>query len=409
MNQSASTNQRRTPAAPPKSNKLAIALFLAAVVLLGAGAAWFHYIGSEQPWYARWQVNSYLKKQTGKGSFTVEFKFPSDREMAAGNTNQVPADVVATNLLTKKEYKILRKDADDLQREITHLRRSLTELYQDLAAKRKQLAAQERQLTSVGTNATDPAVLTLQTNVTVLKASISALTNQIPQSIQSIAAKTNQLGPIMLDLGVYSRTWTAQQAAVQSAATNEVVVAHDTLAKTIKSKLDTATTYRSMYELIGQQLYVSRRLSGSANPVHRRVALTAARQACNNALGATENFWLAARICEGYIWPNLDVADDPNWRGTLSVENLLMETANVFRQAEEMDKVISNYELLLTKATNPNRTDWARYQLAVTHDQAGNYSEALGYLKDIKNTNNYTKALNRMVPYLEQRIKAQQK
>ena len=42
-------------------------------------------------------------------------------------------------------------------------------------------------------------------------------------------------------------------------------------------------------------------------------------------------------------------------------------------------------------------------------DQAGNYSEALGYLKDIKNTNNYTKALNRMVPYLEQRIKAQQK
>jgi hypothetical protein len=123
-------------------------------------------------------------------------------------------------------------------------------------------------------------------------------------------------------------------------------------------------------------------------------------------LDYAQNGWLAARIVEGYLWPNLDLADPTgNRRSPLNVENLLNDAADVFREADETENVMLSLQMLITKLPNSPRTDLARMQLSQVYEDEGNLNKALFYMKDMKSTNNF-RAMRRITS-LEQRVKTQ--
>jgi tetratricopeptide (TPR) repeat protein len=174
----------------------------------------------------------------------------------------------------------------------------------------------------------------------------------------------------------------------------------------IQAKLADANSYATMYQLIGQELYVAKRLLDSGNPEHGRMGLSIALQASRNALDYSANGWLAARICEGYIWPHLDLATDSNRRSNFSLESILNQCANIFAQNEEGHNVIQTYKILLAHAKTPLLADAARAQLGRVYQQNGEFKEALSYYKQIKATNdpNYRREMWQ-IQRLEKQVK----
>ena len=384
---------------PSHQKRVAI---VALIALLGSGALayWLFFSEPAQPWRVRWRIARYLKKQTGKSSFPVNFKFPSKREMAkASADSSTPADdKSAKGGQTRKDFDTLKSEYIALEKEVLILERELAYGQKELDQKQAQLA--------VGTNTDQTRPSARQPSPTAVSNRVAALQKELPEKQRILSGKTEALAPIVEDLWAFQRAWAAQRFATDTVDTNALAVAQAELTREIRRKYNEATTYSAMYELIGQQLWVAGRLFTSANVHHRRVALTMARQATGDALRMTEDSWLAARICEGYVWPNLDAADYANWRVPLSVETLLNDCADVFRRADEIPNVIRNYRLLLIKTKNPQRMDWARVQLAQVHEQAGEFDVALRYLKQVKATNGFNWAFRRL-PWLEQRVKAQ--
>lgn len=113
---------------------------------------------------------------------------------------------------------------------------------------------------------------------------------------------------------------------------------------------------------------------------------------------------MAARICQGYVWPNLDLADPKNRRSPFYVQTLVNDCAQVFRQNDEPDNVIRNYRILLTRTETPQTADWARVQLAMAYEQSGQLKDALHYLRQVQSTNDYQWALRR-IPQIQQQLR----
>jgi hypothetical protein len=162
-----------------------------------------------------------------------------------------------------------------------------------------------------------------------------------------------------------------------------------------------------MYRLIGQELWVAGRLLEARNPEVVRLGITTALDAARHALTEAQNGWVAARICEGYIWPHLAVADDTNRRSPFHPENLLREVAQVFQRNDEPHNVVRTYQASLHQAGTPARRDWARVQIAGAYEQAGDLRNAVRYLKQVEDTNDNRWVLRRL-PRMEQQLKVGQ-
>jgi hypothetical protein len=379
---------------------------VAGLILLAAGTVvrWQFFSEPPRPWVVRWRIARYLKEQTGKRDFQTAFNLPSKTAMAkaASELGSQTNAAIQTGPITKKGFNALSAEYLDRVKELIVLRRQLAEEQQELEAKQSQLA-RENEGTGLA-SATNTAAV--PSRILALRARVAALQKDLPARQQELARKEETLAPLVSDLWAFQRAWAVQQQAEEAVTASAVTAAWNQMAQDIRQRLNEATTWAAMYELIGQQLWVADRLFASANVQHRRLAMTIILHACRDALNEAQNGWLAARICEGYIWPHLDVADDTNRRAALSLENLLTECANVFRRTDEPENVLRTYRILLSKASNPQRADWARVQLAQVHEQAGEYADALRYLKAVKGTNDFAWALRR-VPWLQERAKYQ--
>ncbi|HON09035.1 MAG TPA: hypothetical protein PLW02_13140, partial [Verrucomicrobiota bacterium] len=197
-------------------------------------------------------------------------------------------------------------------------------------------------------------------------------------------------------------------SALTLSPTNPVVVAQNEFLKKTRESLSQAITYRGMYEVIGQELWVADKLLESLNPAYRKIGLALARQAALDSLNYAENQWLAARIYQAYLLPNLNDATDPNYKMPLSMENIINESVQCFRTLEETDNVINAYKTLIEKTGGSARADWARVQLSYIYEQMGDYKKAIYYLNDIQTTNSYARQLAR-IPTLEAKLNPQKK
>ncbi|MGC8743484.1 MAG: hypothetical protein ACP5T0_06365 [Verrucomicrobiia bacterium] len=393
---------------PPQGNRakqtsLIITIVIICVLIGGIAGGWSYITNSKPSWYVKWKIQRYLKQQTGKRGFQTDFQFPSKREM------QTVPDVLKTNKpsenlvgkLTKKDIKTLRAEVDvlsvsnkTLTAEIDNLKKTIEQKKADIA--KSQGSTSTGQPTSIGTNNTE--IANLQSTLASKQEQLNSLRKQIDTYWQDIKEIQGQIN--------------AQQQAllgsITLSPTNALVVAQNEFMKKTREKLNQATTYRAMYEAIGQELWVADALLESVNPAFRKVGLGIARQAALDAQNYAENYWLAARIYEGYLLPNLYDATDPNWKMPLSMENILNESVQAFRNVEETNNVIRAYHTMIEKTGGSARADWSRVQLSVIYEQMGDLKSAIKYLKEIQNTNNFAAQLRR-IPALEAKLNPQPK
>jgi hypothetical protein len=158
------------------------------------------------------------------------------------------------------------------------------------------------------------------------------------------------------------------------------------LTRALRQAIDAAPDYRTMYRLIGEQLWIVDRLLTNKEPHRIEAGIMLAADTSRVALGDAGNPWLAARICEGYLWPQLGFAQSMG-SGRVGVELLLDTADKAFREAGETNNIIRNYKLLIAKAGKSPQAETARVRLARLLEEQEKYAEALGYLREVRDTN----------------------
>lgn len=374
-----------------------------AVVLVGTAAiavGWWYVNHPPRPWLVRWKLDRYLARQARNGDFKTDFAFPSKAEMSK---KPEPENVLSKGPRTSKDFETLRDEylaektsALALQGQINRSENRLSEAQSRLSALTQQVASAE------AANDANKAALA-QSNVLVLRQQMSAW-EKIVARRPELAAKEQSLVPVTDDLWDFQRA--RQPASNDGEGDAALSKARAELVANTERTLRSAPSYEAMYHAIGQELYVAEKLLDSENTAHRRqgvlLALAAARQALNDAV----NGFVAARICEGYILPNLDLATDRNPRSTFNEDNLLAQCTDIFRRNEEVNNVVRTYEIAMNHAKGPAQKDRLLERMARTYEQAGDAKSALAAIRQIKDTNNY-RALLRRIPQLEQDAKYQ--
>ncbi|HYD84754.1 MAG TPA: hypothetical protein VEA63_11895, partial [Opitutus sp.] len=307
-----------------------VALVLVAVV---AGAVGWKYLNqSAPPWLVRWKLDRYLKQEAHVRDFAVNFPFPSKAEMKA--PPEKPAPTLAKGSRTGKDFEALRREYFTMK----------------MAALRSERDGGRRPRSDASSAATGGEGATAGTS-----------------RLQDIAAMEAAMAPIVDDLWEFQRQW-APDSTTADGSGGALATARMELARNIDQQIQTAGGYEAMYRAIGRELFVSKRLLESRNPAHRRMGVEIAFAAARHALDHAVNGHVAARICEGYIVPNTDLATDTNPRSRFHEERFLAEAAEFNRANHEFRNVARLYERYLEDAPNPQRADWARSQLAMAYE-----------------------------------------
>ena len=148
-----------------------------------------------------------------------------------------------------------------------------------------------------------------------------------------------------------------------------------------REKQSEASTYETIYRLIGEELWVAEQLFANTNTAVQQTGVVLASEAAHYAIQDAENGWLAARICEGYLWPSLDLLEKAE-RPVTTPEQLLATCEAAFRANDETASLARNYEYLIRQS--PKRADTARFRLAMLYEKAGEDAKALRTLQDIQ-------------------------
>jgi hypothetical protein len=381
-------------------------LFVSAAILLAAGAfVLWRYYGSNPPaWITRWRVQRFLKKESHTGNFKVaDFAFPSKADLgkkpspAARPDASLKAGESANDFETlRDEYFTLKTSVVILERGIERAETELKESTASLDALTKQLADAQ---TAAATN-----VSQLESNAVELRTRIVEL-RKTAAARGELNAKETALVPIVEALWKHQRGFMAEVEAESGSDTAAFARSRNQFVTNLGQQFDKAQSYADMYKLVGQELWVASRLLDAANPEYARAGLTLALSASKHALNQAQNGWVAARICEGYVLPHLELADDANRRSPFNRDNLLGECADIFRRNSEYEGVVRTYQTALAQAGTTQRADWARSEISKAYEDAGNLKAALRYIREIKGTNDFRRDMFR-AKRIEQQLKS---
>ncbi|MEY2410244.1 MAG: hypothetical protein QOF48_2914 [Verrucomicrobiota bacterium] len=393
MNQPVSVPRRRT------------LWLVGGVLLLAAGgfATWKLIVAQSPAWLSRWRVQHYLKGQAHDSHFAVEeFKFPSKADMAKVPPRAAPGAGLSKGSRTGKEFEALREEYFTLKTSALVLERGLARHQAGLKEATAELDATLKQV-SEARAAGAANVSLLESNAATVKIRVEEMARK-GVSPADLEARETALAPIVSDLWDFQRHEMEQYTADGSAGAAEFSKVRDQFMAEWGRKYEKTGSYAGMYKLIGQELWVARRLLDSVNPEFVRSGMALALNASQHALNDAQNGWVAARICEGYVLPHLDAADDTNRRSQFNRDNLLNECANIFRRNEEYPGVIRTYKFALAAAGTPQKADSARAQISMAYEQAGDLKQALHYIREIKDTNDFRWVVRR-AQRIEQQLK----
>src|SRR5258706_15803323 len=100
-----------------------------ACVLLAAIAeiaVWKYISDPPKPWLVRWRVARYLKKQSGRSDFKIEFPFPSPAQMATALPKKGDGvEIVLKGKLTGKDFGALKTEYISLKSSALALERKI--------------------------------------------------------------------------------------------------------------------------------------------------------------------------------------------------------------------------------------------------------------------------------------------
>ena len=176
------------------------------------------------------------------------------------------------------------------------------------------------------------------------------------------------------------------------------------LGKELRQQIKDAATWEALYTALGNELVTAEQWMGTSESPSRRAGVELAEEARQHAVNDASSEWLAARIVEGFILPNVELADAGR-EGTGNADRLLTSASMTFRSAEETNNLIRAAELLIARSSNPGRADYARSQLAYVYEQTGEYAKALDHLRAVKSSNVLAQVQWR-IPKLEKHVKS---
>jgi hypothetical protein len=373
-----------------------------AALIAGSYFGWRSITHPPRPWLVRWQLNRYLARQAHTSDFKINFAFPPKSETASADKKEEDKGPMRGSR-TGKDFETLREEYLAEKTTILSLQQIVARSEAELSEAKRRLAALTAELAQPDSDAQKASVV--ESNLTLLREKIASDEKTVARRSE-LEAKENAITPVVEDLWEFQRTWIADTATSDSVVKGALAKARSELIQESDRQLNTASSYEVMYQTIGRELFVARRLLDSANREHRREAVNIALAATRQAMNYVMNGAVAARICEGYILPNLDLATDRNTRSVFNEQNLLRQCADIFRRNEEPNNVVRTYELYLASATNPASKDWARSQIFMAYEQAGDAKRALATWREIKDTNSF-RFLMRRLPRLEQEAKVQ--
>jgi hypothetical protein len=142
-----------------------------------------------------------------------------------------------------------------------------------------------------------------------------------------------------------------------------------------------ATSYEAIYRWIGQELWVAEQMFSSSNSALQQAGIVLASEAAHYALADAEDGWLAARICEGYLWPSLGLLEKAD-RPAPTPDQILVMCEATFRATDETNCLVRNYQY--TIRLSPKRADAARSRLAILYERMGEWDKALQTLREIQ-------------------------
>jgi hypothetical protein len=380
---------------PKLSRRSLIAIATLVFTTVACLVTWRCLTHPPRPWLVRWKLNRYLKHEAHTGDFKVNFAFPPKSEMAKPKTTPAEAPLKVGSR-TGKTFEALREEYLSQKTAAVALERMVVRSETQLKESMSQLNALSKQ--SAGT-ATD----TNASNAEALRARIATL-QKAPSRRPEFSEKEQALAPIEDDLWEFQRSFAQDAATAQTAGNAALAKARAAFSDESERKIAGAPSYDGMYKIIGQELFVAKGLLASGNPEHRRQGVLTALSASRHASAYAMNGAVAARICEGYVLPNLDLANDTNRRSTFNEENLLRQCADIFERNYEFNNVVRTYQIFLDGVKNADRADWARSQIGQAYEQANEPKLALKTYRQILNTNNYRGIFSRTVPRLEKQL-----
>jgi hypothetical protein len=418
---------------PVTVRKAAIALGIVAVLAslwFGGRAAWRVYQAAPKSSAAvKDQVRSYLKKQSHVKNFASSYDFKLRATVIDLQTNALKlreeVNLLRTNLMNaQKEFVVLNRDTMDTverqratKRAASMLGESLSERERRLAAKELDLsvarsnlsraetntAAGEARLSSLRANAAlaETNVFLVKTNVAGLRADLTTKEEILPKISEEAAAKQTALTNKQTEIKTLKEKVTARETVLAelrrelNGKEQALQYQHQNFAREARTNIMAAPTYEFIYAWLGRLLWTSDQLLASKEFADRRAGAMLAEDAAAYSMQNAENYWLAARISEGWLWPNLDQYDAPG-KPKVGAPQVLQTCVSAFRRAGETNNVIKSYQLELQYANSPRALDRVRYNLGNAFEDKGDFANALKVYREIQDTN--------FLRYAEQRI-----
>jgi hypothetical protein len=386
-----------------KSIKKIAILFVAAIALLYAGKILYDRLASQtkSPSAVRREIFAFLKDKSGARDFSLNLK-EGLAQMAS-----------------------IEKQAADLREETLTLSTTITNLQTQLRTNRQDLTAADQELRKLKTaagiaqntrNANTNRNARAGTNATpAFDLAAASQTNESFKAIyekeQSLNAKQTQISKWQGDLNTMNAKLRSRQGAL-TAQERELRAlqagnAELTLARQCQQKLQNASSWQEIFKSLGQELWLVDHLLSNTNIEMRQTGLRLADQARVDAYSTAENSWLACRIIEGYIWPNIDLTDARATNGP-SMDQLLNSAGNTLLNSSETNSYIRNLKLAIAQDSKPARADNNRMKLAQFLEQNGSYDDALTYFRAIQTTNLTANATKRIAA-IEDKLKKPKK
>jgi hypothetical protein len=326
---------------------IALTVFVFVGVIAGA---WYWINHPPRPWLVRWRVDKYLSKKAESGNFKADFPFPSRAEMAKVVS---PDKSERVGSRTKRDFESLREEYFDAK-----------------------IAAVK------------------------VEAQLARTTNDTLSA--DLQAKEQALEPIVADLWEFQRQWMGDAGESGSSSVAALKKTRRDFVGNIIQQLQSAQGYPQIYRLIGQEVFVAGRLLESKNYEHRRLGMAIALDASHHAVGFAQDGSAAARICEGYVLPHLDLIDEADRQSPFSANALLSQCADIFRANGEWNNMVRGYEIYLKHATGTRQKDWAYAQIAGIYQQSGDWKQALTYYRKVQNKDDF--GVSRRIAQIERRV-----
>jgi len=316
-----------------------------------------------------------LAQKSGEKKFTtgIDLGLPNQVALLRSNANVLEQRAVTLRKsLSDIEEQLapLRKEVDALRQEVANVKRAVGETRVRLKAEESHVprdadavAARQRDY-----EANDRAWTARRAELSVKEAQIHAEREK----------NTPLKARIQMAEQTFETAWMELRAKEQLLSDQE-----NTFIRATRQQASEAGSYAALYRLIGQQLTTADRLLEDHDVSRRRIGLNFAREACRHASDAAEDGWLAARICEAYLWPHLDLADYAAGSKERTFD-VLQLCRSIFLARQETDNAARNYALMITNAPSAQHADTTRLEFADLLEQIGRNESAATVLREIR-------------------------